>query len=213
MEASQDVKTLLLRCPTLCCLATSREPLKIAGEQRFIVPPLSIPSEGIDAEALYRYESVQLFLARAEAAAPDFRLTTDNAEAIGAICRMVDGLSLAIELTAARVRAMTPQHILARLKISLDTSPSSKPSTLLSTTNRDVPARHQTLNAVIDWSYELLEPEEQLLLCQLSLFSGGFFLEAAETICSLSLCSCRTRFAPIQKQLTSSLIYTINRYS
>ena len=184
MEASEDVKTLLLGCPTLRCLATSRELLKIAGEQRFIVPPLSIPSEDVDYKTLHHYESVQLFLARAEAVAPDFQLTTDNAEAIGAICRTADGLSLAIELTAARVRAMTPQHILDRLKILLDNSSSSKSSTFLSTRDRGVPARHQTLNAVIDWSYKLLESEEQLLLCQLSLFSGGFFLEAAETICS-----------------------------
>ena len=184
MEASEDVNTLLLRCPTLRCLTTSRELLKITGEQRFVVPPLSTPSEDVDSETLREFESVKLFLARAEAVAPDFQLTTDNAEAIGAICRIVDGLSLAIELTAARVRAMTPQNILARLKVLLDSSPSSKSSTLLSTKNRDVPARHQTLNAVIDWSYDLLEPEEQLLLCQLSLFSGGFFLEAAETICN-----------------------------
>lgn len=184
METSQDVKTLLVRCPTLHCLATSREPLKVAGEQRFIVPPLSVPSEDVDSEALRRYESVQLFLARAEAVAPDFQLTTDNAEAIGAICRTVDGLSLAIELAAARVRAMTPQHILDRLKVLFDNPPANKPSTLLSTSDRDVPARHQTLNSVIDWSYELLEPEEQLLLCQLALFSGGFFLEAAEVVCS-----------------------------
>ena len=184
MEASQDIKTLLLRCPTLYCLATSREPLKIAGEQRFVVPPLSVPSEDVGYEALHHYESVQLFLARAEAVAPDFQLTADNAETIGAICRMVDGISLAIELAAARVRAMTPQHILDRLKILLESPSSSKPSALLSTSNRDVPARHQTLDAVIDWSYELLEPEEQLLLRQLALFSGGFFLEAAETICS-----------------------------
>ena len=185
MEASEDVNTLLLRCPTLRCLTTSRELLKIAGEQRFVVPPLSTPSEeDVDSETLREFESVKLFLARAAAVAPDFQLTTDNAEAIGAICRMVDGLSLAIELTAARVRAMTPQNILARLKVQLGSSPSSTPSTLLSTSNRDVPARHQTLNAVIDWSYELLEIEEQRLLGQLSLFSGGFFLEAAETICS-----------------------------
>ena len=138
----------------------------------------------MDSETLREFESVKLFLARAAAVAPDFQLTTDNAEAIGAICRIVDGLSLAIELTAARVRAMTPQNILARLKVQLGSSPSSTPSTLLSTSNRDVPARHQTLNAVIDWSYELLEIEEQRLLGQLSLFSGGFFLEAAETICS-----------------------------
>ena len=184
MDASQEVKTLLLRCPTLHCLTTSREPLKIAGEQRFIVPPLSVPSEDVDADALHHYESVQLFLARAEAVAPDFQLTIDNAKAIGAICRMVDGLSLAIELTAARVRAMTPQHILDRLNSLLDNSLSNQPSTLLSTSDRDVPARHKTLNAVIDWSYDLLEPEEQFLLCQLALFPSGFFLEAAETIYS-----------------------------
>ena len=184
MEATEDVKTLLLRCPRLHCLMTSREPLKIAGEQRFIVPPLSVPPEDTDCEALRHYESVQLFLARAETVAPGFKLTADNAEAIGAICRAVDGLSLAIELAAPRVRAMTPQHILARLEVLLDSSSSSKSSTFLSTSDRDVPARHQTLNAVIDWSYELLEPEEQLLLRQLALFSGGFFLEAAEAICS-----------------------------
>jgi predicted ATPase/class 3 adenylate cyclase/Tfp pilus assembly protein PilF len=184
MEASQDVKNLLLRCPSIHCLTTSREPLKIAGEQRFIVPPLSVPSEDVDADTIHHYESVRLFLARAEAVAPDFQLTTDNAKTIGAICRMVDGLSLAIELTAARVRAMTPQHIFDRLKVLLDSPSSSKPSTLLSTNDRDVPARHQTLRAVIDWSYDLLEPEEQFLLCQLALFPSGFFLEAAETICS-----------------------------
>lgn len=184
MEASQDVKSLLLRCPILHCLITSREPLKVAGEQRFTVPPLSIPTEDVDCEVLRHFESVQLFLARAEAVAPDFQLTASNAEAIGAICRIVDGLSLAIELAAARVRAMTPQHILDRLKVLLDNPPSRKSSTLLSTSDRDVPVRHQTLNAVIAWSYELLEPEEQHLLCQLALFSGGFFLEAAETICS-----------------------------
>jgi len=207
MEASEDVNTLLLRCPTLRCLTTSREPLKIAGEQRFVVPPLSTPSEDVNSETLHEFESVKLFLARAEAVAPDFQLTTDNAETIGAICRIVDGLSLAIELTAARVRAMTPQNILARLKVLLDNSPSSKSSTLLSTNNRDVPARHQTLNAVIDWSYDLLEIEEQLLLCQLSLFSGGFFLEAAETICS-SACIHEEQDSPYTE--TIDLIFNLH---
>ena len=79
MEATEDVKTLLLRCPRLHCLTTSREPLKIAGEQRFIVPPLSVPPEDIDCEALRHYESVRLFLARAETVAPDFQLTADTA--------------------------------------------------------------------------------------------------------------------------------------
>ena len=207
MDATEDVKTLLLRCPTLRCLTTSRELLKVAGEQRFVVPPLSTPSEDVDFETLRHFESVQLFLARAEAVSPDFQLTTDNAGAIGAICRMVDGLSLAIELTAARVRGMTPQHILDRLRALLDNSLSNKPSALLSTSNRDVPARHQTLNAVIDWSYELLEPEEQRLLCQLSLFSGGFFLEAAETICN-SACVHEEQDSPYTE--TIDLIFNLH---
>ena len=184
MEASPDVKTLLLRCPKLCCLVTSRESLKIAGEQRFVVPPLSVPSAEADYEILQDSESVQLFRERAEAVAPNFQLTPDNAEVIREICHIVDGLSLAIELAAARVRGMTPQHILERLKMTLADSVSDIRATLLSTRNQDVPIRHQTLNAVIAWSYELLEPDEQELLCQLALFSGGFFLEAVETIWS-----------------------------
>ena len=190
MEAVPDVRTLLLKCPLLHCLTTSREMLGIAGEQRFIVPPLSIPSGAANWEDLQGSESVQLFLARAEAVAPNFQLTPSNADAIGAICRMLDGLSLAIELAAARVRGMTPQHILKRLKALLNSASGATPATFLSTRNQDVPARHQTLNAVIDWSYELLGPDEQRLLQQLSVFSDGFFLEAAETIwhstCDLS---------------------------
>ncbi|MCY3739551.1 MAG: tetratricopeptide repeat protein [Candidatus Poribacteria bacterium] len=212
MAATEDVKTLLLRCPTLHCLITSREPLKIAGEQRFIVPPLSVPPEDLDWEALHHYESVQLFLARAETVAPGFQLTADNAEAIGAICRVVDGLSLAIELAASRVRAMTPQHILTRLNALLDSSSSSKSSTFLSTSDRDVPARHQTLNAVIDWSYELLVPEEQLLLCQLALFSGGFFLEAAETICSSASIQSETETIDLIFNLHDKSLLMIEEY-
>ena len=212
MEASEDVKTLLLRCPTLHCLTTSREPLKITGEQRFIVPPLSVPPEDIDCEALRQYESVQLFLARAETVAPGFQLTPENAEAIGAICRAVDGLSLAIELAASRVRAMTPQHILDRLKVLLDSSSSSKSSTFLSTSDRDVPARHQTLNAVIDWSYELLALEEQRLLCQLALFSGGFFLEAAEAICSSTSTQSETETIDLIFNLHDKSLLMIEEY-
>ena len=184
MEASTDVKTLLLECPALHCLVTSREFLKIVGEQRFEVSPLSVPAKNAEYNVLRHSESVQLFLERAETVAPDFQLTSDNAAVIGTICRMVDGLSLAIELAAARVRGMTPQHILERLKAALDSPSNARHSTLLSTTNKDVPVRHQTLDAVIAWSYELLTSDEQRLLCQLALFSGGFSLEAAEAICN-----------------------------
>ena len=175
MEAGMHINTLLRSCSTLHCLVTSRELLQISGEQTFRVPPLSVPSAAATCEALRDIESVQLFLARAKEGAPNFTLTAANAGAVGAICRSVDGLSLAIELAAARIRGMTPQHILERL---------SKQFALLSTQNRDVPARHQTLSAVMTWSYQLLEAAEQRLLCQLAHFSGGFFLEAVETICS-----------------------------
>ncbi len=183
MDAGTDVKTLLLQCPQLRCLVTSREFLRIVGEQRFVVPPLSIPSEDAAYEGFQYSESVQLFLDRAAAIVPNFQLTQANAEAIGAICRIVDGISLAIELAAARVRGMTPQHILERLEMALNTTSKDKYASLLSAQNQDIPARHQTLDAIIDWSYRLLAPDEQRLLCELSLFSGGFFLEAAETIC------------------------------
>ena len=175
MAAGMHINTLLRSCPTLHCLVTSRELLQISGEQTFRVPPLSVPSADAACEALCHFESVQLFLARAKEGSPNFTLTDENAGAVGAICRAVDGLSLAIELAAARVRGMTPHHILERL---------SKQFALLSTQNRDVPARHQTLSAVMTWSYQLLEAVEQRLLCQLTHFSGGFFLEAVETICS-----------------------------
>ena len=209
IEASPDVKTLLLRCPKLHCLVTSRESLKIAGEQRFMVPPLSVPSVDADYEVLQLSESVQLFRERAEAVAPNFQLTPDNAEVIGEICRMVDGLSLAIELAAARVRGMTPQHIRERLKMTLDDSASDKRSTLLSTRNQDVPMRHQTLKAVIAWSYELLEPHEQWFLCQLALFSGGFFLEAVEMIWG-SVCPLTTDKTPTAEIETIDLIFGLH---
>jgi len=175
MAAGMHINTLLRSCPTLHCLVTSRELLQISGEQTFRVPPLSVPSADAACEVLCHFESIQLFVARAKEVSPNFTLTAENACTVGAICRSVDGLSLAIELAAARVRGMTPQHILERL---------SQQFALLSTQNRDVPARHQTLSAVMAWSYQLLETAEQRLLCQLAHFSGGFFLDAVETICS-----------------------------
>ena len=175
MEAAMSVNTLLRSCPKVQCLVTSRHVLQISGEQTFRVPPLSVPSEDAACEVLQESESVQLFLARAKAVSPQFKLTAENADAIGAICRALDGLSLAIELAAARVRGMTPQNILSRLSTQL---------AFLSTPHWDVPARHQTLRAVMSWSFELLSAAEQRLLAQLSHFSGGFSLDAAEAICS-----------------------------
>lgn len=197
MEAGMHINTLLRSCPTLHCLVTSRERLQISGEQTFRVPPLSVPSADAACEVLCHFESVQLFLARAKEVSPNFTLTDENAGAVGAICRAVDGLSLAIELAAARVRGMTPQYILERL---------SKQFALLSTQNRDVPARHQTLSAVMAWSYQLLETAEQHLLCQLAYFSGGFSLAAVERICSAIGKNCN---APVAESILD-LIFSLH---
>lgn len=199
MEAVMHVNTLLRSCPKVQCLVTSRHVLQISGEQTFVVPPLSVPSEDDAREMLPASESVQLFLARAKAVSPHFSLTAENAAAVGAICREVDGLSLAIELAAARVRGMTPQNILRRLSERL---------AFLATPNRDVPARHQTLEAVMSWSFEILSVEEQRLLGQLSHFSGGFSLAAAEDICG-SESTLELVFSLLDKSL---LITTGHRY-
>ena len=199
MGAVMHVNTLLRSCPKVQCLVTSRHVLQVSGEQTFVVPPLSVPSEDDACEVLPASESVQLFLARAKAVSPHFSLTAENAAAVGAICRKVDGLSLAIELAAARVRGMTPQNILHRLSERLS---------FLATPNRDVPARHQTLEAVMSWSFEILAVEEQRLLGQLSHFSGGFSLAAAEGICG-SENTLELVFSLLDKSL---LITTGNRY-
>ena len=178
-EAASFVNDLLLRAPSLRCLVTSRELLQVSGEQTFVVPPLSVPPDDADIETLSQYDSVKLFIERAQAAQPGFSLSLQNATAISAVCRRLDGISLAIELAAARVRGMTAQQILDRL------SQQFQQFGFLSTRSRDVPYRHRTLRATIDWSYQLLDADEQLLFAQLSVFSGGFFLEAAEQVCDV----------------------------
>jgi len=137
------------------------------------VERLSVPPEDADIETLSQYESVRLFLQRANAVKPDFELTTQNAADISAISRRLEGIPLSIELTAARVRGMTVKEILKGLSKQLD---------LFASTRQDIPERHRTLRAAIDWSYELLNPEEKRLFCQLSVFSSGFFLAATEKI-------------------------------
>jgi len=175
-EATSLVNDLLRGASSLRCIVTSRELLQISGEQTFAVPPLSSPEEDAGIEILSQYESVRLFIERAQEVKPDFKLTAKNAAAIAAICHCLNGIPLAIELAAARVRGMTGQQIYERLERQFD---------LLSTRRRDVPQRHRTLRNAIDWSYELLEEDEQQLFAQLSVFSGGFFLEAAEEICDV----------------------------
>ncbi len=168
---------LLARCPGVQILATSREALKTSGEWLFPVRPLSVPgpNEAASAAALASYEAPRLFADRARAAAPDFAITDANAAAVGRICRELDGIPLALELAAARVRVLTPELLAERL---------SDRFRLLTGGNRTLPARQQTLRAVIDWSYDLLDGREQAVFRRLSVFAGGCSLAAAEAVTS-----------------------------
>ncbi|MFD4996193.1 AfsR/SARP family transcriptional regulator [Streptomyces buecherae] len=169
------VAALLRAAPGLCVLATSQEPLGVAGERVWPVPPLELPAPASDADpsALEEFGSVQLFVARA-ASAPGFALTAANAPAVAALCRRLDGLPLALELAAARVRTLGVHGLAARLDERL---------TLLSGGHRDAPARHRTLRTMIDWSWGLLTDPERAVLRQLAVFAGGCTPEAAEAVC------------------------------
>lgn len=174
--AASCVAALLGAAPGLAVLVTSRVVLRLYGEHEFPVPPLSVPNiEHVRSlPDLCRYEAVRLFAERAQAVQPDFALTGESAPAVAEICRRLDGLPLAIELAASRIRLLTPQTMLQRL---------SSPLALLTGGARDLPARQQTLRATIDWSYNLLPAGEQQLLARLAVFVGGWTLEAAEAIC------------------------------
>ena len=169
------VATVLSGCPTLQVLATSRATLHVSGEREYPVPPLALPSTGdMPPNAMADVPAVRLYVERAWAVDPSFRLTEGNAPAVAAICTRLDGLPLAIELAAARSKVLPPALLLPRLARQLP---------LLTGGPRDVPARLQTMREAIVWSYDLLNAEEQLLLARLAVFAGGFTLEAAEVVC------------------------------
>jgi predicted ATPase/transcriptional regulator with XRE-family HTH domain len=174
-KAAPEVAALLAACPSLCVLATSRAPLRLRGERVFRVDPLALPGTAPlpPLEALAQYEAVQLFLARAQEVEPAFTLTPENAATVAQICIRLDGLPLALELAAARVRLLDPAALLTRL---------SKCLPLLTGGARDLPARQQTMRATIAWSYDLLRPAEQSLFRRLAVFAGGWTLEAAEAV-------------------------------
>jgi predicted ATPase/DNA-binding CsgD family transcriptional regulator len=171
------VATLARACPQLRILATSREALGIDGETDWRVPSLDLPDPGQlpPMERLARFESVQLFVDRAMAAQPSFRLNDQNATAVAQICYRLDGIPLAIELAAARVKVLSADQIAARLDDLFR---------LLTTGSRTALPRQQTLRATVDWSYELLSESERRLFMRLSAFSGGWTLEAAQAICA-----------------------------
>jgi predicted ATPase/DNA-binding CsgD family transcriptional regulator len=177
VEAAPLVGELLALAPNLKALVTSREPLHLMGEHEYAVPPLLLPDpqQLPSLDRLVEYAAVQLFLVRAQAVKADFVVTNDSAPAVAAICHRLDGLPLAIELAAARIKLLPPQVLLARLDQRLK---------LLTGGARDAPARQQTMRATIDWSYNLLTPAEQCLFRRLAVFVGGWTLEAAEAVCN-----------------------------
>jgi predicted ATPase len=176
--AAPLVAELLGAAPGIQVLVTSRTMLRLSGEYMFTVPPLSLPEPEAEqeVESLGRSEAVRLFVERAQAANPKFTLDRENARDVAEICRRLDGLPLVIELAAARVRLLSPQSLLTRLNSSLG---------ILTGGARDLPERQQTLRNTIAWSYGLLGKDEQALFAQLAVFSGGFDLQAVETICCL----------------------------
>jgi len=177
-SACADLAKRLLRAgPHVKILASSREPLHVAGEVTYPVPALALPDASSDPSPaeLAQHESVRLFCERAAAAQPAFALTLRNARAVVEVCRRLDGMPLALELAAARVRAMPVEKIAERL---------SDRFRLLTGGDQTTLPRQQTLRALIDWSHDLLNEEEQALLRRLSVFSGGFAIEAAESVCA-----------------------------
>jgi predicted ATPase/DNA-binding CsgD family transcriptional regulator len=171
------VDAILRACPLVRVLTTSREPLLISGETTFAVPPLAVPpAERLPSPAaLARIDSVALFIARARSVLQGFELTAGNQAAVSAICRRLDGLPLAIELAAARVRMLTPQQIMDRLADRF---------AVLGRGARTAPERLQTLRACLDWSFDLCVMREQRLWARLSVFAGGAELDAVEDICA-----------------------------
>jgi len=176
-SCAQLAVSILHSCPEVRILATSREVLDVAGEVSFLVPSLSSPDfrHPIQVDTLTQYESVQLFVDRAAMALPGFALTKDNAPAVAQVCHRLDGIPLAIELAAARVKLLRVEQIAERLDDRFQ---------LLTGGERTALPRHQTLAALIDWSHELLTESEQTLFRRLSVFAGGWTLEAAGAVCA-----------------------------
>lgn len=176
LAAAPLVAELLARAPGLTVLATSREALRLNGEQEYVVPPLTVPvlALGKSVDELSTFESVTLFVQRAAAVSDGFQLTAGNAATVAAICARVDGLPLAIELAAARIRVFSPQQLLRHLEERF---------AVLRNGARDLPARQRTLWDTIEWSYNLLDEDERRLFRRLAAFTDGFTLEAAAAVC------------------------------
>ncbi|MFN2526274.1 MAG: tetratricopeptide repeat protein, partial [Actinomycetota bacterium] len=177
LEAAPLVTELLQASPQLQIVVSSRAPLNVSGEQEYLVPAMSLPDPDHlpEVAAASDYEAIALFRERARAVKPAFELTADNLEFVAQICARLDGLPLALELAAARVKLLSPKQIAERLGSGLS---------LLVSSRRDLPARQQTLRNAIAWSYDLLEPPERKLFTRLAVFRGSWTYEAAEAVCN-----------------------------
>ncbi|HEV2066275.1 MAG TPA: tetratricopeptide repeat protein [Thermomicrobiales bacterium] len=173
IDVAPDLASLLDGCAALKILATSREPLRLRVEHLFDTPPLPVPAPGLPTTAVSRSESVVLFRSRAQAVHPGFALTPANAGHVATICSRLDGLPLAIELAAGRIRVLPPEKMLAQLEDRF---------TLLTEGYRDYPERHRTMRNAITWSYDLLTPVEQAMFRLLSVFVGGCSQEAVKAM-------------------------------
>jgi predicted ATPase len=174
LEAAPSVAALLQACPALTVIATSREVLRLYGEREYPVLPLPTPpDQPLTPEMLGQFPAVELFVERARAVLPAFRLEEGNAAAVAEVCRQLDGLPLALELCAARIKLLSPEAMRGRLANRLE---------LAAGALRDRPLRQQTLVASMEWSHDLLAPAEQVLFRRLGVFAGGFTLEAAEAV-------------------------------
>jgi predicted ATPase/DNA-binding CsgD family transcriptional regulator len=175
LSAAAGIAELLSAASGLKVLATSREPLHLYGEQEYAVPPLELPDpERLDPHELANCESAALFMQQAQAVRSDFELTAENAMDVAQICMRLEGLPLAIELAAARIKLLTPRTLLTRLMSRLDT---------LTGGAHNLPTRQQTLRNTIEWSYNLLDEGEKMLFARLAVFQGGCSLDAVETVC------------------------------
>jgi len=204
--AAAFVHSLLRSAPGTAVLATSREPLAVEGEVTWRVPSLSLPPAADDGpEALGHYDAVRLFIERAAQADPAFRVSNENAPAVAQICHRLDGIPLALELAAARVRSLTPERIAAALDDRF---------LLLAGPRRGVVPRQSTLRASVDWSHELLESQERVLFRRLGIFAGGFTMDAADAVVAFDPVPVRTTLDVLTRLVDKSLVHVddLGRY-
>jgi predicted ATPase/DNA-binding SARP family transcriptional activator/Tfp pilus assembly protein PilF len=173
-DGTETVLTLLERVPALRCLITSRHRLDCEGEQEFPLTPLPVPPSALSPEEIMSFPVAQLLVDRAQANRPDFQITVRNAPAVTAVCQQLEGLPLAVELAAARLQVVTAAQMEVELKSRF---------TFLVSRRRGIAPRQQSLRATLDWSYQLLTPELQRFLARLSVFRGGWIMEAARDVC------------------------------